>query len=470
MSRKFKKRRVSRHIFVGLAGFAAAAQAQNQWIPIGGGVWNTVTNWTDGVFPNAAGASVLIGPSLLGLADITLGSPTIVGDLTLNSSHNIRILGSPANRLVFDRVPVDSEALLAAAGGGSHDVAVLEIADKLEINVAAGTGLSFSRQVIGNDARLRKTGEGTLDLTNTRLTLANLEGSLWQVEQGEVRFGGPLGSSATNLTSGRLRLSGGTVSFAASGGIVLPGSWEIAGAGGSINVENSITTIDVAAPVSGSGAFNKVGPGTLAFSPASSPPSGDPGAGPIGVNVLGGTLRFGQNYSSGTNLNVTVSPGATVTGDGRMGALSASGTVAPGMPGNALGTLTLTSLALQPGGLFEVQLGTGPTEVDTLVVTEGGVSLGGADLSLTLLAQPTALVEYVIVDKQSAGPVTGTFAQGATISADFGGFTYPFDILYNGGDGNDVVLFTLVPEPGAASLALLGAGVWLLGRRSGRRR
>lgn len=459
MSHTYKSRQVSRHVIVGLAGFAVATQAQNQWTPTGGGAWNDAANWSDQIFPNAAGASVLIGPSLTADANIILGSLIRVEDLTLDSNRKILIF---PNVLRFESDPADAEARLAAAGGGTHLVESVDVADRLEIAVAAGTGLSVGSEIAGTDVRLRKTGEGTLDLTGLRIGLANLQGALWQVEQGEVRFRGGFGGGNTS-NDGRLRLSGGTVSFTHSGfSILLQGPWEIAGAGGNINVENSSATIEVAAPVSGSGTLTKVGAGTLALSPA----AGNPAAGPVAVDVDEGTLRFGQ--SSAAHLNVTVSPGATVTGDGQMGALTVAGTVAPGTPGDALATLAAISLDLQPGALFEVELGTAPTDVDTLAVTAGPVSLGGANLSLTLLAEPTALVQYVIVDNQSAGPVIGTFAQGATISADFGGLTYPFDILYNGGDGNDVVLFTLVPEPGVASLALLGAGVWLLGRRTGR--
>ncbi|HMO64435.1 MAG TPA: hypothetical protein PKE47_04280, partial [Verrucomicrobiota bacterium] len=114
-------------------------------------------------------------------------------------------------------------------------------------------------------------------------------------------------------------------------------------------------------------------------------------------------------------------------------------------------------------GTLAVDLGTSPLDVDRLSVL-GDVSLQGADLRLTLDSEPTPFIEYVIISKLSPGSVTGTFAQGSSVSADFGGTSYPFDILYHGGDGNDVVL-VLIPEPGVASLALLGAGVWCLGRR-----
>ena len=46
------------------------------------------------------------------------------------------------------------------------------------------------------------------------------------------------------------------------------------------------------------------------------------------------------------------------------------------------------------------------------------------------------------------------------------GDTVQFQINYAGGDGNDVVLTTVVPEPGTLSLAALaGAGLVLRRRR-----
>lgn len=207
--------------------------------------------------------------------------------------------------------------------------------------------------------------------------------------------------------------------------------------------------------------LTKDGPGTLVLEPNASLNSFGAGS---SIQVDAGTVQLGYQLPSAANITVTVDAGATLTGDGRMGPLNSSGTVAPGQPGVSFATLTATSLTLDATASYAVDLGTAVADVDLLAVTAGPVSLGSANLSLTLPAAPTPFIEYIIVDNQSVGPVAGTFSEGSTISADFGGLTYPFDILYNGGDGNDVVLLTLVPEPGAGSLAALGAGVWLLGR------
>lgn len=698
-------------------GFAAAGQ--NQWALTGGGSWNNTNNWSAGAIPNAAGASVLIGPGLLSAPTITLGSLTRVGDLTLDSGLNISVIGTSASRLTFAESPLTSEALLAALGGGSHSVSHVGLESNLRVDVDSGTAMNWSGAVYGANRTIRKTGGGLLEVASGT-SLSQLTQTLWNIEGGTVLFGGgSIGGSGS--ISNSLALDGGTAQFAGVGLSVLQGGWNFGAGGGTVAV-GSGRIIQVTGPVSGSGTFTKTGAGSLAFTgtsgstfsgdvrflegsiyayaagggsreyiirgayedvptaryfingqsstanlvrnltfengrtnvvtatinlaanarggiAASGPGTvvdvenfiqsadaanqtlylstrnggvlilgaganidsalatgdgrtsqywddgtgqlrlapgfvadyapGDPATGWTGLDVFGGTLvssesrnlpeflRFnaprvaaenrwitvneaqayasaaafngntrittvtdltltgasaqvgvqltkdgpgtlvlasstnagpvnpiagpvllaveegtlqaGLQYPSAANLNVTVSAGATVTGDGRMGTLAVSGTVAPGRPGMDFASLTSVGVALDGQATFEVDLGTDPvTDVDRLVV-EGAIFLDG-QLSVTLLAEPTPFVEYVIVDNRFILPVIGTFDQGSSVSADFGGITYPFDILYNGGDGNDVILLTVVPEPGAASLALLGAGVWLLGRRAARRK
>jgi hypothetical protein len=74
---------------------------------------------------------------------------------------------------------------------------------------------------------------------------------------------------------------------------------------------------------------------------------------------------------------------------------------------------------------------------------------------------------FTIIDNRFAGPVVGYFAasnypEGALVTPLDGG-DVRFRISYTGGDGNDVTL-TVVPEPGALSIA---GGCWLAlcGRR-----
>ncbi|MBK6929495.1 MAG: T9SS type A sorting domain-containing protein [Saprospirales bacterium] len=75
------------------------------------------------------------------------------------------------------------------------------------------------------------------------------------------------------------------------------------------------------------------------------------------------------------------------------------------------------------------------TDYDRFSVN-GAVTLGGATLTLTLGYVPSPGDSYTLIANDGADPVSGQFAQGATISS--GG--YVFSINYAGGDGNDIVL------------------------------
>jgi hypothetical protein len=83
-------------------------------------------------------------------------------------------------------------------------------------------------------------------------------------------------------------------------------------------------------------------------------------------------------------------------------------------------------------------------------------------LSLLDGFQPSWNQQFTILD--AAGSLTGQFAgldEGALV-ASFGGVD--LFISYAAGDGNDIALFTTVPEPASAALLAVG-GLALLWRR-----
>jgi hypothetical protein len=90
--------------------------------------------------------------------------------------------------------------------------------------------------------------------------------------------------------------------------------------------------------------------------------------------------------------------------------------------------------------MFEIELaGLLPGEFDALLV-QGGVTLDGTlDVGLLSGFLPRLGDIFTIIDNQGTNAVSGMFSQGSLIGA--GG--YLFGINYGGGDGNDVVLFTL---------------------------
>jgi hypothetical protein len=149
------------------------------------------------------------------------------------------------------------------------------------------------------------------------------------------------------------------------------------------------------------------------------------------------------------------------------------GTLAPGVsPSTAplAGTSTINGdyNLFSPGILAIELLGLIPGSLYDQVVVNGLVNLdadgfGGGILDLQLDFTPTLNDSFTILDNDSADPISGIFsglAEGATVTDTFGGILFAFDITYQGGTGNDIVLnlvsTSAVPVPAALWLFLSG--------------
>ncbi len=156
-----------------------------------------------------------------------------------------------------------------------------------------------------------------------------------------------------------------------------------------------------------------------------------------GTFVKNGTLFVrGQQPQSA----VTIQTGGTLGGTGTVGAISdLSGHVKPGV--NACGALGCGGfITHSPANQFQIEIdGTTPgVNCDQLNVT-GAVSLMGGTLQLAMNFPGAISNQYVIVQNDGADPVAGTFVglpQNSTLTNN----GVVFQIVYNGGDGNDVVL------------------------------
>lgn len=156
---------------------------------------------------------------------------------------------------------------------------------------------------------------------------------------------------------------------------------------------------------------------------------------------------------------ITVNAGGILKGTGTVTntiTVNDGGTLAPGeSPG------CLSSGGLILAGTFEVELAgsTVCTEYDQSTVT-GAVDVTGGTLNVSFLDSymPALNSSYTIISNDAADAVTGTF----TDLADGGRFDVSgvtFEINYDGGDGNDVVLTAVAvattataPDTGAQSL------------------
>src|SRR4030095_2980978 len=189
------------------------------------------------------------------------------------------------------------------------------------------------------------------------------------------------------------------------------------------------------------------------------------------TQVTDGTLRV--NGATVSSFVTDVSGTGTLGGNGSVGAVQveAGGTLAPGdLAGNTsilnTGALKFTGsgakLTIEIGGTTAG--GNNLTGYDQVNVTGGGISLSGAQLTGSLLNNftplPTDLFFIIINDGNDA--VQGTFAQASQVTIG----TQVFNISYTGNftgrvatstftGGNDVAL-QIVPEPGTATLLMLG--------------
>jgi autotransporter-associated beta strand protein len=181
------------------------------------------------------------------------------------------------------------------------------------------------------------------------------------------------------------------------------------------------------------------------------------------TTVNAGTLLINGNQSAATGAVSVNNSGTTLGGIGTIGGavtVNSGANIAPGNGGNTTAILSIGALTLAPTSNFLVDInGTiAGSGYDRLNVTTGSVTIGGGNLLVTVGTTLSIGQAFTIVDKVSAGAVSGTFAQGSTVTSG----PYAFSINYAGGDGNDIVLtVTAVPEPstwigGALALAALG--------------
>lgn len=204
--------------------------------------------------------------------------------------------------------------------------------------------------------------------------------------------------------------------------------------------------------------------------------------GPATVTMSDGTIELNGSVSSDSPLftdlwfSAPSNPvNSALSGNGSFLGVVAGGNLSPGanVPGSRTGRLTVHQFGYGdgnaiPGTFFMDILGTtAGSDYDQLVV------LSQAYLSDNLHLEtdgfmPTIGDRFTIIDNRYSGSFADRFnnlPEGAIIDTT----TAHFRISYHGGDGNDVVLTAVVPEP-SATLTVLAAAAATLGARLPRRR
>ncbi|MDF1754813.1 MAG: autotransporter-associated beta strand repeat-containing protein [Verrucomicrobiales bacterium] len=193
------------------------------------------------------------------------------------------------------------------------------------------------------------------------------------------------------------------------------------------NTGGNPTTV-LSGKISGTGGFRKAGPNTLII-------SGDSDyTGNTFVNA--GTLLVDGDNSLATAA-VNVANGATLGGSGTIGGTVLAATGSKILPGtNSTGTLTISAVTTISGDLtFDIE----NSNADKLDI-DGDTILGG---TLTVSATSPSDDVYIIVDND--GTLTGTFSNYALNEAIVPVDGVDYKILYNSGDGNDVLLVKADP-------------------------
>ena len=358
---------------------------------------------------------------------ITMGTLSLtVGNNTLNVSA---AAGTPANAdygLAFGQTTFSSTDILNVAnngtGTGTATLGALNdagAAATLNVNGPGTTVLTSAATSIVNGTAVNVAGNGTLQSNN-----ATALGTLAAVDL----------AAGTTLAVGASQTLG---ILTGAGSTVLNGNALTVGSTNNL----SGTFSGVISDGSAAGSLIKNGTGTLTLSGTNTY------TGTTTVNA--GTLLVNGSIANGpAATDVIVNSTGTLGGSGTiLGAVSvlSGGTVAPG---NSPGILNVGKHACSLRGrtsrskLNGTTPGNTATDHDQLNVT-GAVNLGGATLSTSgaLSVTPGTLQSIVIINNDGSDAVVGQFAgltEGSAIS--FGGSQ--LFISYQGGDGNDVVLYS----------------------------
>ena len=263
----------------------------------------------------------------------------------------------------------------------------------------------------------------------------------------DARIGLDASQAWTNNSGNLFTVSGATLSLGednlltvnGTGNTLISSATDGAGGMGSAIIKDGSGTLTVTANNSYSGGTTVNG-GTLLVNGR-----GDLGDGNVTVNNSG---TLGGNTTS-----PIISFGVFGNGNAHL-TVAAGGSLAPGNGGNNTAVITVNALTLEPASNFRIDInGTTPgIGYDRLVVTASGNNrfvITNSNLVVTVGTTLSVGQTFLIGVRAAAGPITGQFAQGNTVTGSDGTV---FVISYAGGpDGNDIVLTVIqaspVPEP-----------------------
>lgn len=465
----------------GISNLNVGSNSQEGTVTIGAGA----TLGTTGVTINQRGTLNLEGGTL-GLATFTKtgtfnwnsGTMRFNSGANLNDGTLTAMLGTAHSlgngKTISSLGTLTSSAALTLDGGAVTGATTLNNDATLTLNQGSVTANTFNN----NAGRIVQLN-GTTSLTGT--TAINNSGTLRMNSQTASLSGGGLSNNASGTISGTGQINNsltnnGTVRVTGSEHLLFTGSGNLNVmnmnlAGGTLEFTQTLfnrdgaaitgrgTLITSSATPGGLGLTNE---GLMSFSAGTTDVYGDVDNDSDGRIVTGGagiTTFFDDVVHNGLEIR-TFGGSRTVFFGNQSGAGAFTGTgvveyAGDLRPGNSPANVTYEGDVFfnSSAGLF-IELGglTPGTQYDRLTVA-GLVTVDGLlDVATIGGFVPTAGNQFIIIDNGGTDAVQGTFS-GLAEGAQFLSHGHLYQITYQGGTGNDVVL-TAVPEP--LTLALFG--------------
>ena len=364
-----------------------------------------ITGTTGGLIKAGTGIFTLSGNNTYGgLTQINAGTLVAANATALGSTAAGTNVAIGAN-LTIANAAVGAEAVTLNGGTALTGVGTASLIGAVLLNAGSTITADSSDTltlsgVISGASGLTKAGIGTLVVSNPASTYTG----------NTVIAGGILAAAGSgslgDATSGTntLLFDGVGATLRADGSINSSAARNVTLISAGI-IDTNGNSVTIAGVIDGSGGLTKIGAGILTLSNANT-------YGGL-TSVSAGTLLVNGSIASSARM---VNSAATLGGtNGTLGVLSVAsgGTLSPGASAGILtanGAVTFTA-----GANFNVEIGGTIAGVDyDRLVAGASVSLADATLNASLLGSPVAGTVYKIIDKVSAGAVSGTFDASPT--------------------------------------------------------
>ncbi|WP_295809796.1 autotransporter-associated beta strand repeat-containing protein, partial [uncultured Nitratireductor sp.] len=367
-----------------------------------------------------AGTLLLEGPnSYAGGTELLAGAVEVAEDASLGAASGGLTFNGGTLRVMETSFSETDRTIVWGGHGGGFDIADADntftvgqdLADGGDLHKkGAGTLVLQGTNSYGNTAVAAGALIGDADAISGSILNA---GTITFNQAGNARFAGDI--AGLNGTDGRMVKDGtGTLTLAGTSAL----DWTIRSGGLTTAAErfagdaaigaNATFTLDqqadaqFAGTLSGAGAFDKTGAGTLLY-------TGDGSAFTGTTTVAGGLLNVGTRDDAAVlGGTIAMQAGARLGGFGTVGdtTLASGATVAPG---NSIGTLTIDGdIAFDAGSTYEVETAPAGTDSDMIHAT-GTATLNGAGVAHSVLDgsayDPFATYTILTAD----GGIDGTF-------------------------------------------------------------